>query len=87
MTVPNITTDQTRGREIISECPRCRLPIYTTDDRDWLQLPNESHPTLYHAGCAYRREVAYWQEQAEISVRKLRALHCVVRFEIQVPVS
>lgn len=85
MTPPTFTTDQTRGREIIGECPRCRLPIYTTDQREWLRLPNESHASLYHAGCAWRQQVKYWQEQAEVSVRQLRQLQCTVRFEITIP--
>lgn len=85
--MPTITTDQNRDREIVAECPRCRLPIYTTDPREWLQLPGESHPTLYHSTCAWRKEVQHYQKATEEAVRNLRRLGVTVRLEMQVPVG
>lgn len=84
--MPQITTDQNRDREILSECPRCRLPIYTTDQRDWLALPGETHASLYHGGCAWRHQVNYHSERAQEAARELRKLGVTVRLELQVPV-
>lgn len=85
--VPEIAYDPGGQYQILGECPHCRLPIYVRDDRESISLPPGTAHALYHAGCAYRRKVRYWQDRAQECVRELRKLHVEVLFELRIPVS
>lgn len=71
---------------ILGECPRCRLPIYTTDPRRLQGIPPGAPPILYHAGCAMALEGDWWEKQLVADVGRLRGCGYVVELRITRPV-
>lgn len=71
---------------ILAECPRCRLPIYASDARRLLSLPNSISVDLHHAGCAAAAEGEYWERQVQSDLARLRACGYAVEVTITRPV-
>lgn len=72
--------------QIMGECPRCRLPIYVTDNRRHSSLPPGDPPALYHSGCSIAAEGEYWERQVQADVNRLRGCGYVVELRVIRPV-
>ena len=86
MSLPNGYRDVHLGEQIDAECPRCRLPIYASDDRRLSSPPWDPSSRLYHLGCALTAEGLWWEQQVQADVNQLRACGYTVQLNIIRPV-
>lgn len=74
------------GELILSECPRCRLPIYESDPHRRIGIPPGALLVAYHSGCAIGAEGIYWEEQLSAIAQRLRGLGYVLELKVIRPV-